>query len=303
MTDKEKLLGNLFRKSIYEGTTVPDYLETFARTIYRNFKTEDFLILQLASQLYESAQIRKNDSKYMNMQSIFTNEAFNYTTNKYPGIKLCVSQRFKSAMSELFKRSEKIFDEGRSPEIRDLIASKITILEEESQETISYEYNIAYDLMQHFSALNSSDDFPLYINLAIPDRQVGKSKFEQSQHPNIIIPNDDIIIKELSVLGKDYISNPKTHGYQAYHTSYELISKENPSLKIFSELQITTISQANYEPANHKKYKKKRNEKWSEFFSFDSTKVHIDGYYPQFDCDYSGLTEPLHVIEIPKTLI
>lgn len=89
--------------------------------------------------------------------------------------------------------------------------------------------------------------------------------------------------------------------YQAFHSSYELMFKSNPTRKIFSEIQVTTISQSNYEPANHDKYKQKRNQKWDEVFAFDENKVHIAGYYPQYAVDYSGLITPLYITEKNKT--
>lgn len=301
MTKKEKLLGDLFREAIYTAKTGPELLELFSQKISDNFESDDFLILQLASQLYESAQIRKAIATYMKMQSLISTECFNLISSKYPNVNFCSSQRVKSIISEIYKRCERIFDEGRSPEIRDLVASKIIILAEENQETLSYEYKIVSETMKHFSYLNSQKDFPLSVNLAGPDKQVVKSNFSHEKHPNILLPDEKVIIPGLSILGKDYISHPKTHGYQAFHSSYELISKSNPMRKIFSEIQVTTISQSNYEPANHDKYKQKRNQKWDEVFEFDENKVNIAGYYPQFGKDYSGLQEPLYVTEEPKT--
>ena len=301
MTDKEQLLGNIFRKAIYTANTVPEFLEIFSQKISENFDSDDFLILQLGSQLYESAQIRKADNVYMQMQALISSECYNLISSKYPNLNFCSSQRFKSALSEIYKRCERIFDEGRSPEIRDLIASKIILLAEENQKTLEYEYKIVSETMKHFSSLNTKKNFPLSVNLATPDKLVTKSNFSQKEHPNILLPIDEVIIPSLSLLGKDYISNPKTHGYQAFHSSYEVISKDIPSRKIFSEIQVTTISQANYEPANHEKYKKKRNERWDEVFAFDESKVHIAGYYPQFSADYSGLITPLYVTEKNKT--
>ncbi len=301
MTKKEQLLGNLFREAIYTAGNVPEFLEIFSKKISENFDSDDFLILQLGSQLYESAQIRKNDATYMKMQSLISTECYNLISSKYTNLNFCSSQRFKSALSEIYKRCERIFDEGRSPEIRDLIASKIIILAEETQETLSYEYKIVSDTMKHFSYLNSQKDFPLSVNLVGPDKQVTKSNFSHEKHPNILLPDEKIILPGLSVLGKDYISQPKTHGYQAYHSSYELMFKSNPTRKIFSEIQVTTISQSNYEPANHDKYKQKRNQKWDEVFAFDENKVHIAGYYPQYAVDYSGLITPLYITEKNKT--
>ena len=301
MTKKEKLLGDLFREAIYTVKTGPELLELFSKKISENFDSDDFLILQLASQLYESAQIRKAIADYMKMQALISNECYNLISSKYTNLNFCSSQRLKSIISEIYKRCERIFDEGRFPEIRDLVASKIIILAEENQETLSYEYKIVSETMKHFSYLNSQKDFPLSVNLAGPDKLVTKSNFSQEEHPNILLPDEKVIIPGLSILGKDYISHPKTHGYQAFHSSYELISKSNPLKKIFSEIQVTTISQSNYGPANHDKYKQERNQKWDEVFAFDESKVHITGYYPQFRKDYSGLQKPLYVTEEPKT--
>ena len=59
MTEKENLLGNLFLEALYSGNSVPEIMELFSDKISRNFTATDFLLLQMASQLKESAQIRK----------------------------------------------------------------------------------------------------------------------------------------------------------------------------------------------------------------------------------------------------
>lgn len=300
MTEKERLLGDLFREAIYTGNTDVEFLELFSQKISENFVSDDFLILQLGSQLYESAQIRKADKVYMDMQNNVHSEIYNHLSETYPELSFYLLQRFKSVMSDIYKRCERIFDEGRSPEIRDLIASKIVLLEPESQKTLEYEYKIVSEIMKHFSYLNSQKDFPISVNLAGPDKLVTKSDFSQEEHPNILLPDDSIIIPGLSLLGKDYISQPKTHGYQAFHSAYELILKSNPMRRIFSEIQVTTIAQVNYEPSNHDKYKKKRNAKWDEVFKFDESKVHIKYFYPEYNYDDSGLIEPMFVTKKVK---
>lgn len=300
MTKNEQLLGDLFRKAIYTANSTPELLELFSKDILQNFSSDEFLILQLGSQLYESAQIRKHSDEYMKMQSQVSSANYDLISDTFPSLHFCSSQRFKAVISEIYKRCERIFEEGRSPEIRDLVASKIILLEEESQEALAYEYKIVDATMKHFSYLNTQTNFPLSVNLAGPDKVVTKSDFSHEEHPHILLPNEDITIPGLSVLGKDYIAFPKSFGYQAFHSSYELISKSNPMRKIFSEIQVTTISQSNYEPANHDRYKKKRNEKYDEIFAFDENKVHIKGYYPQYGEDYSGLLQPLLATKKPK---
>lgn len=301
MTAKEQLLGDLFRKSLYRAKTTPDFEEMFSSEISKNFRSEDFLILQLASQLYESAQIRKKAEKYVKMAYTVRDANFKFIEVNYEELAFCVLIRFKSLISEIYKRCERIFDDGRSPEIKDLLASSVIILEPETQETLRIEYQIAKGIIENFSVLNSSKDFPLYVNLTIPDKVVTKSDFSSEEHPSILLPNEDVIIPELTVLGKDYISHPKKDGYQAYHTSYELISKENPELRISAEIQVKTIKQKNFTPFCHFIYKQKRNERWNKVFEFDENKVHIKGYYPQYNVDYSGFSAPIYVTEKSKT--
>lgn len=301
MTEKEQLLGDLFRNSLYRAETSPEFLEMFSNAISKNFKSEDFLILQLASRLYESAQIRKKAEKYAEMGIIVRDSAFEFIEANYKKLGFSVSFRFKSVISEIYKRCERIFDDGRSPEIKDIIASSVIIFRPETQETLRIEYEIAKGIIENFSVLNSSADFPLYVNLTIPDKVVAKSDFSSEEHPTILLPNEDVIIPELTVLGKDYISHPKKDGYQAHHTSYELISKENPSLRISSEIQVKTIKQKNFIPFCHFIYKQKRNERWNKVFKFDESKVGIVGYYPEYNTDSSGFSAPIYVTEKPRT--
>ena len=237
------------------------------------------------------------------MQTQVTSENYNHLSETFPELSFYSEQRVKSAKSEIYKRCERVFDEGRSPAIRDLLASKIVLLEAENQETLGYEYKIVSETMKHFSYLNTQKDFPVSVNLAEPDKLVTKSNFSQEEHPNILLPNEKSIIPGLSILGKDYISQPKTHGYQAFHSSYELISKLNSMNRIFSEIQVTTISQLNYEPANHDKYKQKRNEKWDKIFEFDENKVHIRYFYPEYNYDDSGFVTPMYVTKKVKKVV
>ena len=61
MKDKQ-LIGDLFREALYSSNSVPEVMETFSDKITSNYSAEDFLLLQMASQLRESAQIRKHTS-------------------------------------------------------------------------------------------------------------------------------------------------------------------------------------------------------------------------------------------------
>lgn len=294
--EKQQLLGNLFREALYPSYTVPELMENFSKKISENFTSKDFLILQLASQLYESAQIRREAFNYMKMTASVSSTCYNLIAENHPGLHYCTTQRFKGFLSELYKRCERIF-EGKSPEIKDLTALRVILYEPETQDTLKTCYQIAQEAMEKFSELNCSDKFPLYVNLSVPDKLVSKSNFDPVKHPNVLLPNEDIIIPELSNLGKDYIRNPKDKGYQAYHSSYELISKTDSKLRIFSEIQVTTIQQWKYKPANHDEYKEERNRRWDEIFYFDEAKVHLYGYYPQYNEDSSGLTKPLYVTQ------
>lgn len=307
MKSKDKQLGDLFRESLYTAHSAPEVIEILSEKISMNFGAEDFLLLQMASQLKESAQIRKKAHEYMKMMSIISSECFKLINEKHPNLHFCTSQRFKSFISELYKRYERVQD-GLSPEIKDLPALRIILLEEESQDILRMEYLIVQEILEAISILNSKQDFPLYVNLSIPDKYATKSDFNPDEYPEVLIPNPEIIIPGLDKLGKDYILNPKKYGYQSFHLSFELVQKENPAIRIFSEIQIRTIAQHKYAedgPASHKEYKNRRNEKFKEIFEFDKNNVHITGYYPdenpKFEKDFSGFSKPSFVTERSKT--
>lgn len=303
----ELLLGNLFRESLYTSTNVPTVIETFSDKISSNFKVEDFLLLQMATQLRESAEIRKNAPKYMQMMSSVSSHCFSLIHKNHPDLHFCTSQRFKSFMSELYKRYERIQD-GLSPEIKDLPALRIILLEEESQDILHMEYLIVQEILESTSILSKNPDFPLYVNLSTPDKSVNKNAFNPDEYPEVLIPDPEIIIPGLDKLGKDYISAPKKYGYQSYHLTFELVMKNDPSVRIFAEIQIRTITQHKYAedgPANHKSYKDRRNKKLDDIFKFDKNNVHITGYYPdenpKFEKDFSGFSKPILLTEMSQT--
>lgn len=307
MTEKEKLLGDLFRDALYSGNSVPEIMELFSDKISRSFSASDFLLLQMASQLKESAQIRKVAHEYMKMMSTMSSECFYLINLKHPSLHFCTSQRFKSFIRELYKRYERVQD-GLSPEIKDLPAVRIILLESETQETIKMEYIIAREILENFSSLNSNPNFPLYVNLSVPDKSVTESSFNPGEHKNVLIPKKNILIPELDKLGKDYLHYPKEKGYQSFHISFELVRKSDPSFRIFAEVQIRTIAQhmyAEFGPASHNDYENIRTERLLEIFDFEKEKVHICGYFPNEDpnleMDFSGFSKPMFVTERSKT--
>lgn len=308
MTNKEKKISGLFREALYKSLSVPELLEHFSKSISEKFSFEDFLILQMASQLHESAQIRKLDADYMKMMSLVSTACYNLISERHPDIVFCTSQRFKSALSEIHKRYERVQD-GLSPEIKDLLALRVILLEPETQDTLKTEYQIAKEIMEHFSITNSDLSFPVLVNLSVPDKSISQSSFDSKKHPEVLIPDETTLIKGLEKLGKDYIHFPKKDGYQSFHISLELVKKDDTSFRIFSEIQIRSIAQHQYSefgPANHKDYKDRRNKKMEEIFNFEKEKVSIRGYYPNknsnFELDFSGFSAPLFVSEHTKKI-
>lgn len=307
MTD-EQLLGNLFREALYSADNAPEVMENFSDKISAKFTSEDFLLLQMATQLKESAEIRKKAPMYMQMMSSISSHCFSLIHKTHPDLHFCTSQRFKGCLSELYKRYERVQD-GLSPEIKDLPALRIILLEDETQEILHTEYLIVQEILESTSALSKDPNFPLYVNLSTPDKSVNKNAFDSEKYPEVLIPNADTIIPGLDKLGKDYISAPKKEGYQSYHLIFELVMKNNPSIRIFAEIQIRTITQHKYAehgPASHKNYKDRRKKKLEEIFKFDKNNVHIKGYYPdenvEFEKDYSGFSKPILLTEISQTL-
>ena len=306
MTD-EQLLGNLFREALYSAPSVPEVMENFSDKISTNFTSENFLLLQMATQLKESAEIRKNAPMYMQMMSSISSHCFSLIHKTHPDLHFCTSQRFKGFLSELYKRYDRVQD-GLSPEIKDLPALRIILLEDETQEILHTEYLIVQEILESTSTLSKDPDFPLYVNLSTPDKSVNKNAFNPEEYPEVVLPNPDTIIPGLDKLGKDYISSPKKKGYQSYHLTFELVMKNNPSMRIFGEIQIRTIAQhkyAEYGPASHQDYKDQPDKKLEEIFKFDKNKIHIKGYYPdenvEFEKDYSGFSRPILLTEMSQT--
>ena len=180
--------------------------------------------------------------------------------------------------------------------------------EAETQETIKMEYIIAREILENFSSLNSNSNFPLYVNLSVPDKSVTESSFNPDEHKDVLIPEETILIPELGKLGKDYLHYPKEKGYQSFHISFELVKKSDPTFRIFAEVQIRTISQhmyAEFGPASHNDYENLRTERLLEIFDFEKENVHICGYFPNKDpnleIDFSGFSKPTFVTERSKT--
>lgn len=299
-TKQQLLLGDLFREALYSSSSVPEFQITFSQKISKSCTLDDdYLIQQLASQLKDSSSIRKEAFIYMNYVTIISDACFNLITKKHPELKFKITQRFKSFISELYKRCDKV-SAGKIPEIKDLTALRIILYENETLETLNKCYVLMDELINYFSTLNFIDTFPLNINLSCPDKIVSKSKFSQEEHPTVLLPKHNSLIKKLSPLGKDYISNPKQNGYQAFHASFLGNKKLDNTIRFYTEIQITTIGQLTYKPANHGGYKKPRSEKWDSIFSFDPTKVNIDCYIPEHNIDASGLTKPTYLRERAK---
>ena len=93
------------------------------------------------------------------------------------------------------------------------------------------------------------------------------------EHPDVVIPKENLVLSGFENNVKDYIRYPKKNGYQSVHT---IIQK--PDGLVF-EIQVRTMAmdiRAEFGSANHGPYKKDRYE--GTTIDIDLSKVNIQGF-------------------------
>lgn len=152
--------------------------------------------------------------------------------------------------------------------IRDLIGFRITLQTsfKDTEETV----------IQCYQLLNHIIDFFVVSRQCIPLQAEPRinSDFNQSKHPDIIVPEKSLVTEGFESYIKDYILFPKENGYQSLH-----IVLKNLSGLTF-EVQIRTTAMdivAENGNAAHDSYKKNR--KKNSDICLDYSKINIPGFY------------------------
>lgn len=299
MTERDKIIGDIFRRNLYSWNNIPLIEENIGNDISTKFDSSDFLMQSLATQLIIAANIRKNAECFHDISEQITRAVWKIINELFPDISFSVSFRGKSFISELHKRYDRIC-EGNNPIIKDILAVRIIILNETNLKTLKKCYDIFFAVISSLTKLhNNFLDFPLIVSE--PDKLVTTSDFKIEKYPEIIIPEVNFP-KNFEQVVKDYMKHPKKNGYQSLHCSFEIPSLSPKYAGLNLEVQLRTLKQhdwAEYQNASHFKYKKARTEKMDRIFNFDPQKVNLIGF-SEFS-DFCGLVAPLPLCQRHKT--
>ena len=113
----------------------------------------------------------------------------------------------------------------------------------------------------------------------------------------IYVPTGQLLSPSYRNAVKDYISKPKSNGYQSLHACFR-----DPITGYFFEVQIRTLAMDSWSEhgfANHSGYKKAE---YSEAEVWDISKIKTDGFIYHDDgsyIDHIGLLEPKILIDTP----
>lgn len=298
MTERDKIVGNIFRNNLYSSNNIPLLAENIGKDISKEFDSSDFLMQSLATQLIIAANIRKNSECFHDISEQITRAAWDIINESYSDIRFSVAFRGKSFISELHKRYASVC-EGNQPVIKDLLAVRIIIMNETNLDILKKCYQIFFKVISSLTGVhNEYLDFPLIVSE--PDKLITSSAFENEKFPDILVPEIQFPDNFERVV-KDYIKYPKKNGYQSLHCSFEIPSLSPKYAGLNMEIQLRTLKQhewAEYMNASHSKYKRARTERMDKIFYFDPKKVNMVGYSPF--SDFCGLSRHIQLCQRHK---
>lgn len=244
---------------LYEGTSIPNIVELYCEELMKG-STEDILH---ASKLWEYHNVLTDRGFLKEIRKTF-DELYDLISEQEPDLMFCLEGRRKSLIS-LERKILTQLDKNKSLDtLRDLFAFRITIFDENAGEMIEECYRVAEMLIVF---LVSKGFIPCE---ASPRYDI--KGFDITQHPGIVIPEKSAMSPKYQYALKDYISNPKTNGYQSLHVAFRDIRG-----RCF-EIQIRTHTmhvRAETGSADHEDYK---NKVYTTHVDFDPAKLHLRGY-------------------------
>ena len=252
-----KIVNTSIKEALYEEKLIEAITLHFAIALTSNGKPNSTFISKLSSEMRQSAKFRhllRNDNPNV-MEEIGGAIAF-ILQELFPHIKLSIEGREKTVFSDINKRISKML-EGKSPQIQDLLALRVIILNEDDEKNnIVRCYEVLNALLAHFSLY----DLTVQTNLSwdISVKEVSPLKDYRAsvalKFPNLYIPESSGVDPNFKKQVKDYIFLPNSVGYQGLHLI--LIYRGIPI-----EIQIRTVNMhhwAEHGPAKHADYKKKK---------------------------------------------
>ena len=289
MTSTTKLTKHpSISSAIYKGHNLPEVIDLYSENL-RSTKIPECIAHANALQSYKQTAINE---RHLSRIRILFNKTFKLIYNS-ASYGCTLEARRKSLLSTNNKILKLQHDMQSLDLIRDFIGFRVIIYGNASNLALK-----CYELMQQLVDFYNAEGFVLCD--AASTKNTGG--FKKEEHPEISIPSK----KEIDKTGftayygvKDYISHPKTNGYQSLHAVFR-----DDTGKFF-EVQIRTLEQhimAEADKASHEEYKNNLYSKFDE--NLNLSKVHIPGFQiaPNGEIfDLVGLTKSLLIFHRQKT--
>lgn len=250
-------------------------------------RQSDSLYLKSYANKLEEFQAMKEESKLIELEQEFCwLKQHLRLLQKDLGVHLLLTRRQKDFLGlnekiRLFMKKEEPLEK-----VRDFLGFRIVLCSEEkdSMQTIEATYKVLNRIIKFFVGERN-----FLMAEAEPLVDLG---FDINEHPDIIIPEESLILPGCENNVKDYIKNPKGNGYQGLH----LIFVKQKDGIVF-EIQIRTMAmhvRAEEGSAKHEMHKDTRYE--GENIEVDFSKVKISGFVATNDkviCDTIGLSKSI----------
>lgn len=271
-------------EAIYHAGSVPEAIRNQIN-ILKNNNTFEANILANKVELYYNYII--NRALLNNLRSHFDN-LYNEIDTNFPEVLFRLEGRRKSwisAYKKLLTTTTSVDDI-----LKDISAFRLIVFAD------SNSIQLCYNLAKHIIDYSVDQG---YIP-CIADKPKDTDKFDPKKHPDVIVPTQSCLPKELQLYVKDYIMYPKEKGYQSLHIIFS--DKDGNHF----EIQIRDINMhilAEYGSANHRDYKNKYPD-----IHLDRSKINIPGYRniitpdgKSQTLDFVGLEHALEIFHRQKT--
>ena len=272
--------------ALYSEDSIPDILKKYEELL----KSSSNILDKAHSAKLAEYRNMITDKKFLSKIRKNFNDIYRLIDTNFPDTRFCIDGRRKSLISTE-KKIKKLLSENKSLDLlRDLFAFRILIFGKNCQSLISTCYSIAQKVIEY----NIDQGMILCEADLIKDTEA----FDKEAHPTILIPTSSGISTKFRYAVKDYILNPKEHGYQSLHITFRTSTGE------CFEVQVRTFDMhlhAESGDANHKNYKQK---KYPQNINFDRDKINIPGYGISSNgllFDFVGLEKGLEILKRQKT--
>lgn len=251
-------------EALYKGSSIEDIEARYIALLRQNGTTNSILH---ANKLEQSKVMLSNKNLLALDKVLHELKIYLRKWTKKHNVHLLIQRRKKSWIGfnqkiELYLTNNRTLDK-----VLDLLGIRIIICssEQDTVDTIKLCYCLQNDIIDFF--INE------YHSLFLEPEPKIDINFDHSKFPNIIVPSS-LLKDEYKILVKDYISNPKSNGYQSLHS---VVSTVNG---IIFEIQIRSFAMdilAEFGTGEHKTYKSARYS-GTTIDDIDYKKIHIPGF-------------------------